>query len=289
MSQARLDEVAQIFAEQGANRFRVQAYRNAANVIRRLLSIRSRRSSTEDGIEGLEENRGVGPSIARAIRDILLHRRLAMLDRFRGESDPVVVLASVPGVGKRLARRFHDELGIETLEELKWRLTMAESKSIRASVRSVWPESAIPSRNGSVAFVEHQPRRRSRVRRPSQNCSMSIASIVRKLRLVTLKKIAPRRFNPEGENWLPILHTARDGRHYTALFSNTAHAHELTKRDWVVLFWITATPSIASRSSLPSSAGYRVSASSPAAKTSVKNITIAPPPRFVRRFYENVS
>ncbi|MGC2353052.1 MAG: helix-hairpin-helix domain-containing protein, partial [Candidatus Udaeobacter sp.] len=32
----RLDEVANIFAEQGANRFRVQAYRRAANVLRRL-------------------------------------------------------------------------------------------------------------------------------------------------------------------------------------------------------------------------------------------------------------
>jgi putative hydrolase len=53
----------------------------------------------------------------------------------------------------------------------------------------------------------------------------------------TLKKIAPRRFNPTGEAWLPIMHTARNGRHYTALFSNTARAHELGKtRDWVVLF-----------------------------------------------------
>ncbi|MGZ5004908.1 MAG: helix-hairpin-helix domain-containing protein, partial [Chthoniobacterales bacterium] len=52
-----------------------------------------------------------------------------------------------------------------------------------------------------------------------------------------LAQIAPRRFNPEGESWLPILHTVRNGRHYTALFSNTARAHGLDKtRDWVVLF-----------------------------------------------------
>jgi putative hydrolase len=37
--------------------------------------------------------------------------------------------------------------------------------------------------------------------------------------------------------WLPILHTERDGRHYTALYSNTARAHELnTTKDWVVIF-----------------------------------------------------
>ena len=28
-----------------------------------------------------------------------------------------------------------------------------------------------------------------------------------------LKKIAPRRFNPAGEAWLPVLHTTRSGRH----------------------------------------------------------------------------
>ena len=52
-----------------------------------------------------------------------------------------------------------------------------------------------------------------------------------------LPRIAPRRFNPTGEAWLPILHTQRGTRHYTALFSNTAHAHELgTTHDWVVIY-----------------------------------------------------
>jgi putative hydrolase len=52
-----------------------------------------------------------------------------------------------------------------------------------------------------------------------------------------LPRIAPRRFNPTGEAWLPILHTDRDDRHYTALFSNTARAHELGMTDdWVVIY-----------------------------------------------------
>jgi putative hydrolase len=37
-----------------------------------------------------------------------------------------------------------------------------------------------------------------------------------------LVRIAPRRFNPASAAWLPILHTSRGRRHYTALFSNTA-------------------------------------------------------------------
>jgi hypothetical protein len=53
-----------------------------------------------------------------------------------------------------------------------------------------------------------------------------------------LPVIAPRRFNPKREAWLPILHTMRGDRHYTALFSNTARAHELGKtKDWVVLYY----------------------------------------------------
>ena len=52
-----------------------------------------------------------------------------------------------------------------------------------------------------------------------------------------LPLIAPRRFNPEGRRWLPILHTTRNSRHYTALFSNTARAHELGRtNDWVVIY-----------------------------------------------------
>ena len=45
----------------------------------------------------------------------------------------------------------------------------------------------------------------------------------------SLQKIAPKRFNPSGKAWLPILHTERDAWHFTALFSNTARAHDLKR------------------------------------------------------------
>src|SRR5438045_565631 len=47
-----------------------------------------------------------------------------------------------------------------------------------------------------------------------------------------------RRYNPKGEAWLPVLHTKRQGWTFTALFSNTAQAHDLGKtRDWVVIYY----------------------------------------------------
>jgi hypothetical protein len=52
-----------------------------------------------------------------------------------------------------------------------------------------------------------------------------------------LPTIAPRRFNPGGEAWLPVLHTRRGDWHFTALYSNTARAHELGHtHDWVVIY-----------------------------------------------------
>jgi hypothetical protein len=53
-----------------------------------------------------------------------------------------------------------------------------------------------------------------------------------------LPKLAPRRFNPRNEAWLPLLRTERDGWVMTALFSNTARAHELGKtHEWVVIYY----------------------------------------------------
>jgi hypothetical protein len=61
---------------------------------------------------------------------------------------------------------------------------------------------------------------------------------LRRGRLGKLQTIAPRRFNPQKEAWLPILHAERDHWSFTALFSNTGRAHELGRtRDWVVVYY----------------------------------------------------
>jgi hypothetical protein len=53
-----------------------------------------------------------------------------------------------------------------------------------------------------------------------------------------LIKIAPKRFNAKGEVWLPLLHTVRGAWHFTALYSNTARAHQLGRvTDWVVIYF----------------------------------------------------
>jgi len=59
-----------------------------------------------------------------------------------------------------------------------------------------------------------------------------------KARRGELPTIAPRRFNPDGEAWLPVLHTERGDWHFTVLYSNTARAHQLGRtHDWVIVYF----------------------------------------------------
>jgi len=187
------------------------------------------------GLDALVELPGIGASLARAIGEIVDTGRLAFLERLRGRSDPESLLATVPGIGVALAHRIHAALGVETLEELEIaahdgrlaRVTGYGSKRLRGVI------DALAGRLG----------RRSRRSRGEQEPPpiAELLDVDREYRDAAargaLRYIAPRRFNPSREAWLPILHTHRGERHYTALFSNTARAHELGKtNDWVVVF-----------------------------------------------------
>lgn len=235
----RLDEVASILAEQGANRFRVQAYHQAAAVLRELARPVSE-IFAEEGLAGLVKLPGVGESIARSIRDVLRHGKLAMLDRLRGQHEPIALLSSVPGIGQALAWRLHDHLGIESLEDLENAAHDGRLESVAGfgAKRLAGIRDSLAHRLGRIR--RHPPAGPP----PDETAEPPVAELLdvdaeylREAAAGTLKKIAPRRFNPSGEAWLPVLHTTRGRRHYTALFSNTARAHEQGKtRDWVVLY-----------------------------------------------------
>lgn len=232
-----LEEAARIFAEQGANRFRVQAYHRAADALRALDRPVSEILAGE-GLAGLEALPGVGESIARSIRDVLLHGKLAMLTRLRAKHDPIALLASVPGIGRAFAWKLHDDLQIHTLEELEGAAHDGRLENL--------PGFGVKRLAGIRDSLAH---RLGRVRQQGPNAAVSgelpsVAELLdvdaeyrREAAAGTLKKIAPRRFNPTGDAWLPILHTTRGHRHYTALFSNTPRAHQMRKTgDWVVMF-----------------------------------------------------
>jgi hypothetical protein len=188
----------------------------------------------------LEKLPGVGESIARSIRDLLRHGRLAMLDRLRGEHDPIALLRSVPGIGKALAWKLHDDLGLESLEELEAAAHDGRLESVAGlgAKRLAGIRDSLAHRLGRIRKPPAAPPASAGSAEPPVAELLDVdAEYRREAATDRLKKIAPRRFNPTGEAWLPVLHTSRGPRHYTALYSNTARAHELKKtRDWVVLY-----------------------------------------------------
>jgi DNA polymerase (family 10) len=231
----RLDELARLLESQGANRFRVRAYERAARTIRRLPTPVSDMLERQ-GLAGLEALPGVGESIARAVRDLLTRGRLAMLERLRGDSDPARLFASVPSIGPELADRIHHDLGIGTLEDLE----NAAHDGRLEEVLGFGPKRLAAVRDNLAHRLQRVRRGATGVERaPDLDEILDVDREYRdKAAAGELVRIAPRRFNPDHERWLPILHTTRGRRHYTALFSNTALAHRLGRtRDWVVIYW----------------------------------------------------
>jgi len=63
---------------------------------------------------------GVGEAISKKIEELARTGRLAFYDRLREEVPPsLVALLEIPGIGPRTVKQLHDELGIETLEDLR--------------------------------------------------------------------------------------------------------------------------------------------------------------------------
>ena len=232
-----LDEIAGLLEQQGANPYRVRAYRKGADTIRQL------QGSVEaivhaEGMQGLIQLPGIGRSLARAIDQYVRTGRLPLLERLRGDNVAERMFATVPDIGPGLARRIHENLGIETLAELAAAASdgrLAEVPGMgRKRIRAVRESLAGRFRTRRVDTPQ-QPAEQSQV--PVSEL-LGIDEEYRRLaNQGRLPRIAPRRFNPTHQAWLPILHTTRDDRHYTALFSNTSRAHELgTTHDWVVIY-----------------------------------------------------
>ena len=235
----RLREAADLLEAQGANPFRVSAYRRAAATVLGL---------TEDvadivereGLPGLDALPGVGRGIAAALLEMTRTGRWIQLERLRGNADPVQLLTAVPGLGHRLAERIHEELHVDTLEALE----LAAHDGRLETVPGVGPRRAAAIRASLQSMLSRSRPRFVTGSRPSAHGPSveALLAVDAEYRMGAaadkLPVIAPRRFNPTGAAWLPVLHTVRDGWHFTALYSNTAQAHQLNRtRDWVVIYF----------------------------------------------------
>ena len=228
--------MADILEQQNANPFRIRAYRRAADTL----------STLEDDIGQMLERKGqeglialpnIGKGIAASIAEMAATGRWAQLDRLRGSLDPVHLFQAVPGIGPDLARRIHDDLHLDTLEAL-------ETAAYDGRLEEVHGMGArrISGLQASLSSLLARPRmRRSYV--PLDGPSVALLLDIDRIYLEKtvageLPLIAPRRFNPAGIAWLPVLHLEKGEWHFTAMYSNTARAHQLDKtRDWVVVYF----------------------------------------------------
>lgn len=233
----KLQEMAELLEQQGANPFRSRAYRRAAQSVA-CLDTDLGEIQARQGYKGLLALPDVGRGIATALSEILATGRWAQLQRLRGSLEPEKLFLTVPGVGPALAHRIHEQLHIDTLEGLE---NAAYDGSL-LQLAGIGERRLLALRASLASML-------GRTRRPYADSPLPAGPPAELLLAVDrlyleqaaageLPLIAPKRFNPETLAWLPVLHLERAGWHFTAMYSNTARAHQLERtRDWVVIYF----------------------------------------------------
>ena len=235
-----LADIAHLLELQHADQFRIFAYQKASQLV--LHSEKEMAELLRTGSSAaIEDIHGIGPGIARIIVEYLKTGKSTLLNRLRGSINPEDLFEAIPGIGKDLAKNIVNTLHVHNLAELEQaahdgRLDTVPGfgkkrteaiKMILAGMQKGFPRQRIE------LVVEKEDKE------PGVELLLSVDKSYReKAKQDKLKKIAPRRFNPENKAWLPILHYHEEGWSFTALFSNTWRAHELKKtKDWVIIFF----------------------------------------------------
>ncbi len=230
-----LSDYADLLEAQGEDGFRILAFRRASDTVRALPGP-LRDVFAAGGLDGLTALPAIGRGIGSAIVEMLTTGRWTQFERLKGESAPEELFRTLPGVGPVLARRLAEDHDLESLEDLESALHRGEP-----GIAGIGPR----RRKALEAVLSERLGRRLRrteghpaAQAPGVGMLLDVDRIYReRARAGSLRKIAPRRFNPEGRAWLPILHARHGDWHFTALFSNTARAHDLGKTgDWVVIY-----------------------------------------------------
>ncbi len=232
---AKFRDFADLLDSQGADGFRARAYRRAADVVSRLERPLGEILAKE-GRDGLIALPAIGTGLAGAIAEMVATGRWSQLERLRGDMEPEALFRSIPGIGPRYAHSLAEDGQLETLEDLENALHSGalHIKGI-GHRRKEMLGAALAERLGRARLrTTYQPQPL-----PPASMLLDVDRMYReKAAAGVLRKIAPKRFNPKGEAWLPVLHARHDNWHFTAFFSNTRLAHELARTsDWVAIYF----------------------------------------------------
>jgi DNA polymerase (family 10) len=130
---AALRELGVLYELDGADRFRVLAYREAARTVAN--SPISVEQLAEEG--RLTELPGVGKTLAEKIETLIETGSIPSADKLKRKFPATLVeVTRVPGLGAKTARRIYDELGVENLLQLK----LAAEQGRIAGIRGLGPK-----------------------------------------------------------------------------------------------------------------------------------------------------
>jgi DNA polymerase (family 10) len=115
---AVFEQIADLLEFQGANAFRVRAYRNAARTIHDMAE--SAADIVADAERSLCDIEGIGKDLAEKIATLITTGTLPMLDELLAEiPQTVLAILRVPGLGPKRAAQLYRELKVTTLDELR--------------------------------------------------------------------------------------------------------------------------------------------------------------------------
>lgn len=125
---AIFEEVADLLEIDGANSFRVRAYRNAAETISEM---GRNLSDMASGGENLTSLPGIGKDLAAAIGELAAHGTYQDLEELRSRVNPSLRdLLRIPGLGPKKVRKLRDDLGIQNLDDLQAAVTAGQLASL---------------------------------------------------------------------------------------------------------------------------------------------------------------
>ncbi len=111
-----LTNIATLLELKGENPFKTRAYLNAARTIEAM-------SEPLDKVvaeQRLGEMKGIGDALQKKITELVTTGRLAYYEELKAATPPgLVAMLDIPGLGPKKIKALHDELGIETVEQLE--------------------------------------------------------------------------------------------------------------------------------------------------------------------------
>ena len=226
-------EASNILRKKGANPYRIRAYRSAAKTLEKLDRNVVDIINKED-VNGLIKLPYIGKNIAYAIYEFIITGKWEFLESLRNSLKPPDVFTLIPGIGPKFAELIYSTLHVKSLEELE----------LAANAGKLTEIPGVGNRRERMIIetlhsVLHDTQTQAQIQQEGPDVGLLLKidkMYLRKAKEGSLKTIAPKRYNPSGTSWLPILQHKDRGWQFRAMYSNTERAHRLHKSsDWVVI------------------------------------------------------